>query len=143
MSRLDCVFCKIASGELPHAVVIDRDEALAFMDQRQPSGGHVLVIPRRHVENIFELDEALGGRVIALLSEVARAVRQALSPAGVSIWQSNGPGAHQEVPHIHFHVMPRFTGDGLLRVYPSLISPTPLKELERQASAIRSAIPIG
>jgi histidine triad (HIT) family protein len=67
-------------------------------------------------------------------------VREAFSPQGLSLWQSNGPAAHQEVPHFHMHVLPRFDGDGLLRVYAKRPATPPLSELERQAEMIRAKL---
>ncbi len=120
--------------------VLDRGGVLAFMDLRQPALGHVLVVPKRHIENIFALDRDQGAELIEAIVAVSRAVRDAFKPDGVSIWQSNGPGAHQEVPHIHFHIMPRFRSDGLLQVYASRPAQPPRDELERQARLIRTAL---
>jgi histidine triad (HIT) family protein len=135
--RGPCAFCEIVSGSRSQPVVLDEAEVLAFMDLRQPRQGHVLVVPKRHIENIFELDDAAGSALMAAVVKVARAVRAAFEPDGVSIWSSNGPGAHQEVPHLHLHVMPRFVGDGLLRVYPDPPRTPDAAELERQAALIR------
>lgn len=88
------------------------------VDPRQPHRGHLLVMPTTHVENIFDLDDAVAAAVVGVTTRVACAVRAAYNPDGLSLWQSNGPGAHQEVPQFHMHVMPRWTGDELLRIYP-------------------------
>jgi histidine triad (HIT) family protein len=138
--RGPCVFCEVVAGSRSQPVVLDEPEVLAFMDLRQPSQGHVLVIPKRHIENIFELDEAAASPLMAALAKVARAVRAAFEPDGVSIWSSNGPGAHQEVPHLHLHVMPRFVGDGLLRIYPQPPETPDGAELKRQADLIRASL---
>jgi histidine triad (HIT) family protein len=135
-----CAFCRIVDGSESQPSVLDAEEVLAFMDLRQPSGGHVLVIPKQHIENIFALDRQTGSALMAAITEVARAVSSAFRPDGVSVWQSNGPGAHQEVPHIHFHIMPRFNGDGLLRVYGDPPVHPDAKELAAQASRIRAVM---
>ncbi len=112
-----CEFCDWLRWPSPTRVY--QDEAVfAEIDRRQPHRGHVLVMPTRHVENVYELDESCGAAVVAVTIRVARAVRDAFDPDGLSLWQSNGPGAHQEVPHLHVHVMPRWADDGLLRIYP-------------------------
>ncbi|WP_236585460.1 HIT family protein [Dyella sp. EPa41] len=112
-----CPFCEIAAGRLPANVVAQTDHALAFLDLRQAIEGHVLVVPRQHVETIFDIEPGLAGEVMRLGVRVAKALRAALQPAGLNLWQSNGAAGGQEVPHFHLHVQPRRVGDGLLRVY--------------------------
>lgn len=75
-------------------------------------------MPTAHVENVFDLDDSTAAAVMTMTTRAARAVRVAYAPDGLSLWQSNGPGAHQEVPHFHLHVMPRWENDELLRIYP-------------------------
>lgn len=114
----DCVFCRIIRGELDSAAIYEDESILAFMNLRQSNEGHVLVVPRRHIEQIYDLDEVTACALAGTVSKVARAVRRVYAPEGMSIWQSNGPAAHQEVPHIHWHIFPRYTDDGHLVVYP-------------------------
>lgn len=114
----DCVFCRIIRGESHAAVVYEDDATLAFMNIRQSNEGHVLVVPRNHVEQIYDLDEDTASALASAVCKVARAVRRVYKPEGLSIWQSNGPAASQEVSHVHWHILPRFTDDGLLVVYP-------------------------
>lgn len=92
--------------------------AIAFMDLRQAEPGHVLVIPRWHVRTIDLLDEDTAAHVMRLAVRVSRAALAAFVPDGLSLWQSNGAGAMQEVAHVHLHLQPRRIGDGLLRIYP-------------------------
>lgn len=107
-----CVFCEIVAGARAAHIVGETSRVVAFMDQfRQPRDpGHVLVIPREHIENIYGVDDALGGELFAVQSRIARAIRSAFEPDGLSTWSSNGPGANQEVPHFHLHVYPRRLG---------------------------------
>ncbi|WP_130619295.1 HIT family protein [Dyella amyloliquefaciens] len=112
-----CPFCDIAAGRLGASVVAQTDRVMAFLDLRQAVVGHVLVIPRQHVDTIFEIDPELAGEVMQLGVRVAQALREAFHPAGLNLWQSNGAAGGQEVPHFHLHVQPRRVGDGLLRVY--------------------------
>lgn len=113
-----CAFCAIAHGEAPADVIAEEAHALAFVDLRQWHPGHVLVVPRQHLGDVRELDEATGAALMALLARVTRAVAAAFPSDGYSIWHSIGAAAFQEVPHLHFHVHPRRTDDGLLRGYP-------------------------
>jgi histidine triad (HIT) family protein len=136
------VFCRIVAGDEPASVVLDAGRVLAFMDLRQFHPGHVLVVPKEHVADIYGLDDpALAGDLLSIVAIVAQAVRDVIGPEGMNIWQSNGEAAGQEVLHLHFHVLPRFKGDGLLRVYPSRPGYPRREELDSVAGQLRSAIP--
>jgi histidine triad (HIT) family protein len=113
----DCAFCAIVAGESPASIVCEDALAVALMDLRQAVPGHVLVVPRRHVETLDRLDEDTAAHLMRVAVRIAVAMRQAFAPDGLSLWQSNGEGAHQEVPHVHLHLQPRRIGDGLLRIY--------------------------
>ena len=115
----DCVFCSIVRGEAESATVFEDDSTLAFLDLSQSNEGHVLVVPKRHLEQIYDLDEEIASALGKTVRRVARAVRRVYEPEGLSIWQSNGPAAFQDVPHVHWHILPRYTNDGLLVVYPT------------------------
>ena len=127
-----CVFCDWLVASSATRVYEDAS-TFAEVDPRQPHRGHVLVMPTRHVETVFDLDSATAAAVMEATVKVARAVREAFCPDGLSLWQSNGPGAHQEVPHFHMHVMPRWEGDGLLKIYPG--RPTTPEASVREAMA--------
>jgi histidine triad (HIT) family protein len=114
----ECVFCRIARGAEPASIVWEDALTLAFMDQRQFHAGHTLVIPRRHLADVRELDYATGAALMAAVARISRAVAAAFPAPGMSVWHSIGAAAHQEVPHLHIHVHPRQPDDGLLRVYP-------------------------
>lgn len=119
-SALDCVFCRIILGELDSATIYEDEYTLAFLNLRQSNEGHVLVVPRNHVEQIYDLDEDTACALAGTVCKVAGAVRRVYAPEGLSIWQSNGPAAFQEVPHVHWHVFPRYIDDGHLVVYPRI-----------------------
>jgi histidine triad (HIT) family protein len=109
----DCVFCKIVKREIPCSKVYEDKKVLAFLDITPVNKGHVLVIPKAHHENILDIPEGLLREVIAVVKKVAPAVKKGVEADGISIGQSNGKAANQLVPHIHFHIMPRFDDDGL------------------------------
>jgi histidine triad (HIT) family protein len=141
MSTLECVFCKIAAGDRSGSPVVFEDEhSLSIVDMRQPSRGHVLVLPRRHIRNLYELDDDVAGPLMRTLVRVSRAVRTAFPCDGMSHWISTDRGAGQEVYHLHIHIMPRHADDGLLRIYPSRPPYPSVEERERQAAAIRDAL---
>ena len=112
-SDADCVFCKILSGEIPSVGVYEDDETFAFMDINPVNAGHVLVIPKFHAPNIFEISEDRLSACTVTVQKVALAVKKVVPLDGLNIVQANGEGAAQSVLHFHFHVMPRRKGDDL------------------------------
>ncbi len=109
----DCIFCKILKGEVPSAKVYENDKVFAFLDIGPVHKGHTLVIPKEHFETILDIPEDLLKEVIAVLKKVSKAVKQGVNADGISVAQSNYKAGGQVVPHLHFHIMPRFENDGL------------------------------
>lgn len=141
MSVRDCPFCAIAAGDMPASVIFDDGQVLAFMDQRQAVAGHVLIIPRRHVPDIYALEMEEAAAIMRLAVRVARALRMSHDPPGLNLWQSNGRAGGQEVGHFHLHVHPREHEDGLLRIYPDGAPPnrTPA-QLDLLAASLRECL---
>ena len=110
---MDCIFCKIAKGEIPAIKVLDEELVLAFMDINPASRGHMLVVPKRHAENIFEISEGDLAAVTSAVRRCAYAAREALGAEGITVLQLNGKASDQLVPHLHVHIMPRWENDGL------------------------------
>ena len=135
-SNPDCVFCKIVAGQIPSTRVYEDADALAFMDIGQVNPGHVLVAAKAHAENIYALDEAAGAAVFRAASRVARAIRDAFAPAGLSVYQANGKAAGQTVFHFHIHLVPRHDGDGMALSWP--VKNPPRERLEEHAAKIRA-----
>ena len=116
----DCEFCEIARGGDPSVqVVCEADDWIAFFPQRPATKGHTLVIPRRHVADVWELDEPLGCQLMAAVVRVGRAVQTAVRPEGMNLISSKGRAAEQTVFHLHLHVLPRWSRDGFDRIWPS------------------------
>jgi len=109
----DCIFCKIIAGDIPSFKVYEDDKTLAFMDINPGNPGHVLVVPKAHSANIYEVSADDMAAAMATVQKVARAVRATLDPFGLNVVQANGPGAAQSVQHVHWHVLPRAEGDEL------------------------------
>ena len=135
-----CVFCAIVAGEAPASIVAADALTLAFLDLRQYHAGHVLVIPRQHVPDVRTMDDATGAAVMHTVARVARAVDRTFPGDGLSVWHSAGPGANQEVPHLHFHVHPRRLGDGVLEVYPAAPAHPDRATLDAWAERLRAAL---
>lgn len=108
----DCLFCKIVAGEIPSIHVFENDQVLAFMDIGPIVKGHVLVIPKAHHNPLSQTPDDVLAQVIAVVRRVAQAQQAGLGADGVNVHQSNGAAAGQVIPHLHFHVIPRFKHDG-------------------------------
>jgi histidine triad (HIT) family protein len=108
---VDCVFCSIVAGDVPAHVVLDDDVAVGFLDVRPLFPGHVLVVPRRHIETLVDLPVAELGPYVERVQRVARAVQGAMGAQGTFVAMNNT--VSQSVPHLHTHVVPRTKGDGL------------------------------
>jgi histidine triad (HIT) family protein len=109
----DCIFCKIVAGKIPCTKVYEDERALAFMDVSPLNEGHLLVVPKEHFGNIVEIDPGLYGHLYALVCKMAKAVQASVGPEGMNVMQLNGEAGNQVVPHLHIHLVPRWTGDGL------------------------------
>lgn len=139
---MGCPFCAIVAGNAPASIVAETGQAIAFLDFRQAVPGHVLIVPRTHVETIYTLEPAIAAEVMQLAVRVAQALRACFDPPGLNLWQSNGVAGGQEVPHFHMHVQPRLHGDGLLRIYPQgLPAPADRATLDALAAQLNQNLP--
>lgn len=137
----ECVFCRIVAGQIPASVVHADDETLAFMDLGQVNPGHVLVAVRRHAQDIYALDERQAAALFAAAARVARGIRAAFAPHGLSVYQANGKAAGQTVLHLHLHLVPRYESDGMSLTWP--VKNPSREELEEHAARIRAALAQG
>jgi histidine triad (HIT) family protein len=135
----DCVFCRIVARQIPATVVHEDEHTLAFMDLGQVNPGHVLVAVKGHAENLYALDDAQAGAVLRAAARVARAIREAFKPQGLSVYQANGKAAGQTVFHYHLHLVPRHEGDGMALTWP--VKNPARGELEAYAARIRASLP--
>ena len=107
-----CIFCRLVRGEIPSARIYEDEHVLAFLDIGPIIKGHTLVIPKAHHDPLTALPADLLARVMQVVQRVAAAQLSGLGADGVNVHQSNGAAAGQVVPHVHFHVIPRFADDG-------------------------------
>ena len=108
----DCIFCKIVEKEIPATIVHEDDDVLVFMDIGPIIKGHVLVISKKHYDPVTETPDDLLAKLHITAKRIAQAQMNGFGADGVNIIQNNGTAAGQEVPHIHVHVIPRFSDDG-------------------------------
>jgi histidine triad (HIT) family protein len=133
-----CLFCRIAAGELSAAIVYSDDRLAAFLDHRPLFHGHVLVVPRTHVETLGELPPELVAPLFALVQRLSRAVEGALGAEGTFVAINNR--VSQSVPHLHVHVVPRHKGDGLKGFFWPRTKYREAAEMAAVANAIRAAL---
>lgn len=107
----DCIFCKIIQGKLPSISVFNSTNFIGFLDINPINKGHTLIIPTTHVETIFDLSTSTGTELIMLMQRIGSSVMKVTTADGLSIFQNNYSAAGQEVPHIHWHLVPRFKED--------------------------------
>ena len=137
----DCKFCDIVEGRGPAWIVYDDDDTIAFLDIHPATGGHTLVIPRRHARDLWELSETEARNVMTAAVRVAGQIRRVLAPDGLNLRHATGKAAGQEVFHFHLHVIPRYAGQPLHDSVPwpsATGSPDPAK-LAVLAGQIRAA----
>lgn len=133
----DCIFCKIANGEIPSKTIYEDEEFRAILDLGPASRGHALVLPKKHFADLFEMDDATASKVFVVAKRVAARMNKALGCAGFNLLQNNGEVAGQSVFHFHMHLIPRYQGDsvGLPAWKPG--APTQ-EELEETAALINT-----
>ena len=107
----NCIFCKIIAGEIPSAVIFEDEEFKAILDRFPGNIGHVLVLPKKHYSNIFDIDEDVAGRLFRLATKIAKNMKEVLGFESMNVVQNNGSLAGQTVHHFHLHLIPRYEND--------------------------------
>ena len=107
----DCIFCKIANGEIPSATLYEDEDFRVILDLEPASKGHALILPKMHAANIYEMPEELVGKAFMLAKKMAGILMEGLKCDGFNILQNNGEAAGQTVFHFHIHLIPRYQGD--------------------------------
>ncbi len=106
----DCIFCKIAAGQIPSATLWEDGDFRVILDLGPASRGHALILPKEHYADLCELDDAVGAKVMPLARKIGSAMMKALGCAGFNVVQNNGEAAGQTVRHFHVHIIPRYEG---------------------------------
>ena len=114
MRKDDCIFCKIAAGDIPSNTVYEDERFRVILDLNPASKGHALILPKNHADDLFDLPEEDRAAVLSVASKVAGAMKKALSCSGINIVQNNGESAGQTVKHFHLHIIPRYDGDSAM-----------------------------
>lgn len=110
----DCIFCKIANGEIPAATIYEDEDFRVILDLGPATRGHALIFPKTHAANIYEMPDELVGKAMILAKKMAARMTQALGCDGFNVVQNNGEAAGQTVFHFHMHLIPRYEKDGAM-----------------------------
>jgi histidine triad (HIT) family protein len=117
MKKDDCIFCKIAAGEIPSSTVYEDENFRAILDLSPASKGHTLILPKQHADNIMDLDSTSAAKVLPVASKIGKAMLTGLNCDGFNVIQNNGEAAGQTVMHFHVHVIPRYQNDGCIAAW--------------------------
>ena len=136
MKDSNCIFCKIANGEIPSSTIYEDEDFRVILDLGPAAKGHALILPKEHFKDVCELDETIVAKVLPLGAKIGAAMKEALGCAGFNLVQNNGSAAGQTVFHFHMHVIPRYENG------PEMVTWTPGKdeELADTAAKIKNAL---
>lgn len=134
MKKDDCIFCKIANGEIPSKTLYEDELFRAILDLGPAAKGHALVLPKEHFANLYELPEEWCAKAFVLAKRMAAQMTEKLCCDGFNLVQNNGEAAGQTVPHFHVHMIPRYKEDG------QKIGWNPLSPSQEELEAVREEI---
>jgi histidine triad (HIT) family protein len=135
----NCIFCQIVMKNLPNAIIYEDEKFLAFMDKYPINHGHSLIVPKQHFINILEMPAKEVGEMHSIVPRLAKAIANVLGSDGFNISQNNGKAANQIVPHVHVHIVPRYSIEKVKGQWPTR-KIAQIKELETVAKKIRENI---
>ena len=130
----DCIFCKIAAGEIPSKTLYEDEKFRVILDLGPATKGHALILPKRHAADLFELPEETAAEVMVLAKRIANTMKEKLLCDGLNLIQNNGAAAGQTVSHFHLHLIPRYEEDG------QAIGWTPNEVTQEELEVIRQKI---
>lgn len=133
MRKEDCIFCKIAGGEIPSKTLYEDEDFRVILDLGPATKGHALILPKDHAADLYELSDRAAASVLVLAKKMAGTMKEKLHCDGLNLVQNNGEAAGQTVPHFHIHLIPRYRGDGQnINWVPGKPTPEELEEVRRQ-----------
>ena len=113
----DCIFCKIANGEIPSATLYEDDDFRVILDLGPATKGHALLLPKTHAANLYELPDETAQKAALVIKKMAGVLTKAMDADGFNVVQNNGEAAGQTVFHFHVHMIPRHKGDDAVRLW--------------------------
>lgn len=112
MRKDDCIFCKIANGDIPSKTLYEDDDFRVILDLGPATKGHALILPKEHASNLYELEDDNASKVLVLAKKMVTQMTEKLGCDGFNLVQNNGEVAGQTVHHFHMHLIPRYENDG-------------------------------
>ena len=138
MKKDDCIFCKLANGDIPTNSIYEDEVVKVIFDASPAAPGHILILPKNHYDDIYSMDDKTAAHVFKVAVKLSKAYRKALDFDGLNIVQNNGEAAGQTVMHFHMHVIPRYAGgEDMVSWDPK---PAKREELEKQGAKLREAL---
>lgn len=134
----DCIFCKIAAGQIPSTTVYETEALRVIADISPANLGHLLILPKTHAADFTELAEETALQVMSAARLVVRAMKKGPAPDGINVVQNNGEAAGQTVRHYHMHIIPRYTGDTVQVTWKQ--QELPMEEIQKAAQAVQKAL---
>ena len=133
MTDKECIFCKIAGGEIPSSTVYEDEDFRVILDLGPASKGHALILPKQHYANMFEIDDEVLAKAAKLAKKVITHEKEVLGCDGYNVLQNNGEAAGQTVFHFHMHLIPRYEGDNQHILWkPTEVTQDELEEIRKQ-----------
>jgi histidine triad (HIT) family protein len=135
----DCLFCAIASNHIDSAKVYEDQDVVAFLDVNPLTQGHCLVVPKKHAENIFDIEKSTLEKVAVVAKSVSQNIKDRLHAQGIRLSQSSGAIAGQVIFHFHLHIIPRYANDGISMTEVGVARPqnVPMNQLKEIARKIK------
>lgn len=133
MKKEDCIFCKIANGEIPSTTLYEDEMFRVILDLGPAARGHALILPKEHFDNLYELDDAYASKAMLLARKMSKAMVKALDADGFNIVQNNGEAAGQTVFHFHMHLIPRYKEkQGIIEWTPGETTPEDMADIAQK-----------
>ena len=133
----ECVFCRINRGEIPSTTIYENEEFRVMLDRFPASKGHILILPKKHIEDIYDLEPESAGRLFQLATMFSTIIKRTFANDGLNIIQNNGKAAGQTVPHYHLHMIPRYENDHM-QIGWAPDEKVTVEQLEEYANQIKS-----
>ncbi len=134
MKKEDCIFCRIANGEIPSRTIYEDQKFRVILDLNPATKGHSLILPKDHASSLYDLPDETAAAALVLAKKLASVLRDRLGCDGLNVVQNNGEAAGQTVPHFHLHLIPRYENDG------KILEWTPGKATEEELDEIKEKL---
>src|SRR3989338_3688227 len=144
MNPSECLFCKIVKGEIPSKKIYEDSDSFAFLDINPANRGHCLVVPKKHFENIYDVDDRALEKVIITTKNLSKLVKEKLQCNGINIVKNNERHAGQIVSHLHFHIIPRYENDNVVITYQRVqLSDADFEDIKKKLTETKKEPPRG